>query len=308
MAKADGVVEQAWKTGSYRMEVWMTGAAAQSLLFLHDKNLLVSGETDGTVRVLYEKTRGPTTVEKVHAGGVTALVSVATSALKNLFVSAGMDRVIRLWGPNPVSDGHFRVLQELRITPGDEQGCDTEHGDSERLPTVGRSGLAPAAASTGDALFLISGGRRIVLWGPPEDGDAEDRVAVLDVVQLKSGPALIKLCDLRGQAGGVKYVTSGDDDEVVTVDVLDTVRVFSARSRTVEATLPAVHDESMVSCVLSVREHAQRMATPLLLLGREDGTIDVRAWPSAGGARLHSLRRHSGRVTHMIAVGEVLLR
>ena len=44
MARAGGAVERAWSQGSYRMEVWMTGAAARSLLFLHDTDVLVSGE------------------------------------------------------------------------------------------------------------------------------------------------------------------------------------------------------------------------------------------------------------------------
>ena len=48
MARAGGAVERAWSQGSYRMEVWMTGAAARSLLFLHDTDVLVSGEGQPT--------------------------------------------------------------------------------------------------------------------------------------------------------------------------------------------------------------------------------------------------------------------
>jgi WD40 repeat protein len=284
------------------MEVWMTGATARALLFLHDKDLLVIGEADGTVRVLYEKTRGPTTVLKAHAGSVTALVSVRSGAQKNLFVSAGMDRVIRLWVPDIEKDGHFRVLQELRISPGDEpgDGDDTENEELISLPKVRRSALAPAAATTGDALFCMCDGRRVLVWGPPEDGDAEDRVAVLDVVEMKNTPALMKLFDLRGHSGGVKFVESDGDDEIVTIDVLDTLRVFSLRSRSLEATVKRERDTPAVSCALCIRQHSQRMTTPLLLLGREDGSLDVRAWPTAGGARMHLLRRHSGYSVHLL--------
>ena len=307
MARVGGAVEHAWSNGSYRMEVWMTGATAQSLLFLHDKDLLVLGEGDGTVRVLYEKTRGPTTVQKAHAGAVTALVSVGVGQ-GNLFVSAGVDRVIRLWGPEGKSDGHFRVVHELRVSPGDEHEDNNEvSGALQPLPKPRRSGLAPDAATTGDALFCLCGGQRLVMWGPPEDGDAEDRVAVLDVVELTQGPMLSKLFDLRGHSGGVKCVESGGDDEIVTLDALDTLRVFSTRTRSVEATIRGEADSAPVQCMLCIREHAQRMTTPLLLLGRQDGSIDVRAWPTAGGARIHKLPRHSGRVTHMQHIGEIVI-
>ena len=146
----------------------MTGATAQSLLFLHDKDLLVLGEGDGTVRVLYEKTRGPTTVEKAHAGAVTALVSVGVGQ-GNLFVSAGVDRVIRLWGPEGKSDGHFRLVHELRVSPGDEHQDNNEvTGSLHPLPKPRRSRLPPDVATTGDALFFLGGGLRLVMWAPPE--------------------------------------------------------------------------------------------------------------------------------------------
>ena len=308
MARVGGAVEHAWSNGSYRMEVWMTGATAQSLLFLHDKDLLVLGEGDGTVRVLYEKTRGPTTVQKAHTGAVTSLVSVGGGQSRNLFVSAGVDRVLRLWGPDGGSDGHFRVVHELRVSPGDAQDDEKEvSGALQPLPKPRRSGLAPDAATTGDALFCMCGGQRVVVWGPPEDGDAEDRVSVLDLVELKQGPMLMKLFDLRGHAGGVKCVQSGGDDEILTLDVLDTLRVFSTRTRSVEATMQCEADSAPVQCMLCICEHAQRMTTPLVLLGRQDGSIDVRAWPTAGGARIHLLRRHSGRVTHMQHIGEIVM-
>ena len=149
-----------------------------------------TGEADGTVRVLFEKTRGPTTVLKAHSGAVTSLVSLVTSCQDSLFVSAGLDRTVRLWGPDGDRTGHFRVLQELRVAPGDEQQDPTAGpGQGLQLPAARRSALAPAAAKTGDALFVICGGRRVVVWGPAEEGDAEDRVAVLDVVARKQGPA-----------------------------------------------------------------------------------------------------------------------
>jgi len=308
MARVGGAVEHAWSNGSYRMEVWMTGATAQSLLFLHDKDLLVLGEGDGTVRVLYEKTRGPTTVQKAHTGAVTSLVSVGGGHSKNLFVSAGVDRVLRLWCPDGGSDGHFHVVHELRVSPGDEQDDEKEvSGALQPLPRPRRSGLAPDAATTGDVLFCMCGGQRVVVWGPPEDGDAEDRVSVLDLVELKQGPMLMKLFDLRGHAGGVKCVQSGGDDEILTLDILDTLRVFSTRTQSLEATLQGEADSAPVQCMLCIREHAQRMTTPLVLLGRQDGSIDVRAWPTAGGARIHLLRRHSGRVTHMQHIGEIVM-
>ena len=275
-----------------------------------------TGEADGTVRVLFEKTRGPTTVLKAHSGAVTSLVSLITSWQDSLFVSAGLDRIVRLWGPDGDRTGHFRVLQELRVAPGDEQQDPTAGpGQGLQLPAARRSALAPAAAKTGDALFVISGGRRVVVWGPAEEGDAEDRVAVLDVVARKQGPALIKLFDCRGHSGGVKSVTSGGEDEIVTLDVLDTVRVFSTRTRAKEASLRAGSPAAAVTSVLCVPAgggrtglgHSMRMATPVLLLGREDGSIDVHAWPTAGGARLHAVKRHSGRVTHLFAVGDSLL-
>ena len=56
-----GPVEESWKS-SYRMEIWMTGSTAHSLLFLPDHDLLVVGESDGTVRVLDEQSLGPTRV------------------------------------------------------------------------------------------------------------------------------------------------------------------------------------------------------------------------------------------------------
>ena len=62
-----------------------------------------------------------------------------------------------------------------------------------------------------------------------------------------------------------------------------------------------------VTCIRVICEHSQRMTTPLLLLGGEDGSIDVRAWPTAGGGRIHMLRRHSGRVTHMLHIGELVI-
>jgi len=305
-----GAVEHAWRNGSYRMEVWMTGATAQSLLFLPDKDLLVTGEADGTVRVLYEKTRGPTTVEKAHKGAVSALASVSTASHTNLFVSAGVDRVVRLWTPDETKEGYFRVAHEVRVSPGDEQSEEIagEGAGGLPLPAARRSGLA-ASSTAGDRLFSMSGGRRVVLWGPPEEGDAEDRVAVLDVVdvQHQKSPALMKLFDLRGHSGGVKFVEGGGDDEILTVDALDTTRVFSTRSRSVEATVKSESGAAPVSCIRIICEHAQRMTTPLLLLGGEDGSIDVRAWPSAGGGRIHLLRRHSGRVTHMLHIGELVI-
>jgi hypothetical protein len=94
---------------------------------------------------------------------------------------------------------------------------------------------------------------------------------------------------------------------VITLDALDTMRVFSTRSRAVEATVKAEKDAASVSCILCVREHTQRMTTPLLLLARHDGSIDVRAWPTAGGACIHLLKRHSGRVTHMQHVGDIVI-
>jgi hypothetical protein len=110
----------------------------------------------------------------------------------------------------------------------------------------------------------------------------------------------MKLFDLRGHSGGVKFVESDGDDEIVTIDVLDTLRVFSLRSRSLEATVKRERDTPAVSCALCIRQHSQRMTTPLLLLGREDGSLDVRAWPTAGGARMHLLRRHSGYSVHLL--------
>ena len=106
----------------------MTGATSHHLLFLPDTDYLVCGEENGTVRthflvsrllvvhvgyselysqhayytlkvrVLDEKTRGPSTmVASVHKGGVTGLISVCTKWDKNMFLTSGRDGLVRLW-------------------------------------------------------------------------------------------------------------------------------------------------------------------------------------------------------------------
>jgi hypothetical protein len=58
------------------------------------------------VRVLDEKTRGPSTmVAHVHKGGVTGLISVCSEWEKNMFVTSGRDGLVRLWKPDHVGDG-----------------------------------------------------------------------------------------------------------------------------------------------------------------------------------------------------------
>ena len=90
-------VEAAWK-GSYRMEVWMTGNTASSLLFLPDPDFLVVGERNGTVRVLDEQTRGPTSVVNAHGGSsVVGLVAMRSDHDDIIFASMAADGAINLW-------------------------------------------------------------------------------------------------------------------------------------------------------------------------------------------------------------------
>ena len=52
------LVEDAWGSGSYRMEVWMTGERCTAVVAFEDEDILAVGEAAGLVRLLDDRTRG----------------------------------------------------------------------------------------------------------------------------------------------------------------------------------------------------------------------------------------------------------
>ena len=294
------VVEDSWEAGMFRMEVWMTAATAKTLLFLPDPDLLVVGEADGTVRMLDEKTRGPTTIEKVHAGGVTSLVHAKSSQTNLLFASTGKDGKVRLWAESE-KKSYFEVVCVHDFGEGTGEG---ENEGIEEISTKGATAIgavapkpkqkAPRNPQSDDASLLsLSDSTRVV-----HVGTARETATVFDVTHVAGmeRPGLVPLFAAGGHLGGIKHADSFQD-YLSTVDQGNTFRVWSARSR---AKMVEVDGAQLgnVTCLWS-------RGSSTLMLGRGDGAIEVREFPR--GEVRHVVARHTGKVTHLELVGDIII-
>lgn len=289
------VVEDAWSAGMFRMEVWMTAATANSLLFLPDPDMLVCGEADGTVRVLYEKTRGPTSIEKVHGGGVTSLVHATSAQTNLLFASTGEDGNVRLWAESE-RKAYFEAVSTHDLDSA-EENCDCGQANTVQTDEIAVQSSAQKpkqrAGSLDGSLLSLSGSTRIVHYSP-----TRATVTVLDVVQLSGAdcPGLVPLFLARDHVRGVKHAATFDD-YISTVDQENTFRVWSSRSRAkvVEIDGTKLGD---VTCLWA-------RGSNTLIFGRGDGSIDVREFPR--GESRHVIERHSGKVTHIELIDDIII-
>jgi hypothetical protein len=277
-----GAVEESWK-GSYRMEIWMIGSTAHSLLFLPDHDLLVVGESDGNVRVLDETTRGPTSVICAHEGqSVIGLVALKASSKINVFASLGADGEVKIWIPNSSKPRHFEPLDTSATQAAAKSSCESKGLNQQQH-------VRPRIFSVcGGEKLLYSNGQVIIVF---EINECDDKPLVLECAR-----------EIEPLPGGCELVET-DGDTVFAIDggdgALSAWSILGGGPARFTAARPDASPRG------AARATCLRARAGTLAIGRADGGVEIRA--AADGAAMAVIpRRHLGEVTHLVS-GERLL-
>ena len=280
-----------------------------------DKQTIVSGGSDGTVRLWSSKGQ-PLAELKGHQGNV---LSVAISTDKQTIVSGGSDGTVRLWSgkgqPLAVLNGHQGDVSSVAISTdkqtivsgGSDGTVRLWSGKGQPLAVLnGHQGNVSSVAISTDKQTIVSGGSdgTVRLWsgkGQPlavlngHQGNVSsvaistDKQTIVSggsdgTVRLWSGKGQ-PLAVLNGHQGNVKSVAISTDEQTIVSGGSDgTVRLWSGKGQLL-AVLNG-HQDDVWKVAISTDEQT-------IVSGGSDGT--VRLW-SGKGQPLAVLNGHQGDV------------
>jgi WD40 repeat protein len=308
---AAAIWQPVWATSQSRsagLRLTMTGhtgaVAAVVVGRAGDRDIIVSGGEDGTVRVWDAVTGQPASLPLTGHTGEVHAVAVGRAGDRDVIVSDGSDRTVRVWDAvtgQPASPprtrrtrGEFamavgRAGDREVIVSGGYDGTvrvwDAVTGQPASLPLTGHTGTvcAVAVGRAGDREVIVSGGYdgTVRVWdavtGQPADPPLTGHTSTVHAVAV-------------GRAGDREVIVSGGED--------GTVRVWDAV--TGQSASPPLAGHTGEVHAVAVGRAGDR---EIIVSGGEDGT--VRVWDAATLQPAGPPLAGHTRMVYAVAVGRV---